>query len=70
MEVNKSMSQSHDLMESNVNLGKRLLSLYPTPQKEVPLTGLILITECMNWERSHAPSFMLISFPALMGELL
>ncbi len=42
MEVNKSMSQSHDLMESNVNLGKRLLSLYPTPQKEVPLTGLYL----------------------------
>ena len=42
MEIKQALGQPHDIKENSTNPDKRLLRLFPTPQKEVPLPGLYL----------------------------
>lgn len=42
MKIQTDLAQSHDMKDDSIKLNKQLLRLFPTPQKEVPLTGLYL----------------------------
>jgi len=42
MNMQKALSQSLDIKKNSISLPTRLLRLFPSPQKQVPLTGLYL----------------------------